>query len=130
MPRVVTSTPKNSPTPIGPYNHIAQVGSSITIGGVAGIDPATGRLAGPTVTDQTRQILHNMDAFLQSVGSDLAHVVHVNVFLLRVSDFEEMNRAYAEPFGDHRPARTVFGVHELPKAGFLLTMNLTAVTRE
>jgi len=32
--------------------------------------------------------------------------------------------------GDRRPARTVIGVQELPKAGALLTMNLTAVTRE
>jgi 2-iminobutanoate/2-iminopropanoate deaminase len=45
-------------------------------------------------------------------------------------DFEEMNRAYIEVLGDHRPARTVIGVHELPKPGVLLTMNLTAVTRE
>ena len=52
-----------------------------------------------------------------------------NVFLLRMADFEEMNRAYVEGMGDHRPARTVIGVSELPKPGVLLTMNLTAVTR-
>jgi 2-iminobutanoate/2-iminopropanoate deaminase len=46
-----------------------------------------------------------------------------------MSDFEEMNRAYIEMMGDHRPARTVIGVNELPKPGVLLTMNLTAVTR-
>jgi 2-iminobutanoate/2-iminopropanoate deaminase len=32
--------------------------------------------------------------------------------------------------GDHRPARTVVAVHELPKPGVLLTMNLTAVARD
>jgi 2-iminobutanoate/2-iminopropanoate deaminase len=32
--------------------------------------------------------------------------------------------------GDHRPARTVIGVRELPKPGVRLTMNLTAVTAE
>ena len=42
---------------------------------------------------------------LESVGSDLAHVVHVN-------------------------ARTVIGVRELPKPGVLLTMNLTAVSAD
>jgi 2-iminobutanoate/2-iminopropanoate deaminase len=66
---------------------------------------------------------------LASVDSDLNHVIHINVFLLRMSDFEEMNRAYVEMMGDHRPARTAIGVHELPKPGILLTMNLTAVTR-
>ena len=29
--------------------------------------------------------------------------------------------------GEHRPARTVIAVSELPKPAFLLTMNLTAV---
>lgn len=41
-----------------------------------------------------------------------------------------MNRAYAERMGDHRPARTAIGVKDLPKPGVLLTMNLTAATRE
>jgi 2-iminobutanoate/2-iminopropanoate deaminase len=31
---------------------------------------------------------------------------------------------------EHRPARTVIGVNDLPKPGALLTMNLTAVVRE
>ena len=129
MPRVETSTPPNTPTPIGPYSHIARVGRAIAIGGVAGFDPLTGELAGPDVAAQTRRILDSFAILLASAGSDLAHVVHVNVFLLRMSDFEAMNSAYVERMGDHRPARTVIGVHELPKPGVLLTMNLTAVTR-
>jgi 2-iminobutanoate/2-iminopropanoate deaminase len=56
--------------------------------------------------------------------------MHINVFLKDMRDFEEMNRAYIEMMGNHRPARTVIGVNELPKPGVLLTMNLTAVTRE
>lgn len=128
-PTVETSTPANTPTPIGPYNHIAKVGEHITIGGTAGVDPATGQLAGPDVASQTRQILASFRVMLESVGSDLAHVVHINIFLKHMSDFESMNAAYVEAMGGHRPARTVIGVNELPKPGVLLTMNLTAVTR-
>jgi 2-iminobutanoate/2-iminopropanoate deaminase len=128
--RVETSTPPNTPTPIGPYNHIAKVGSLITIGGTAGVDPATGQLAGPDVYAQAKQILESFQVMLESVGSDLNHVVHINVFLKDMRDFDRMNQAYIEAMGDHRPARTVIGVHELPKPDVLLTMNLTAVTRE
>jgi 2-iminobutanoate/2-iminopropanoate deaminase len=32
--------------------------------------------------------------------------------------------------GNHLPARTVIGVNELPRPGVLVTMNLTAVTRD
>jgi len=130
MPKVETSTPPNTPTPIGPYNHIAKVGSFITIGGTAGVDPSTGKLAGDSAYAQAKQILTSFHVMLESVGSDLGHVVHINVFLKEMKDFEEMNRAYVEMMGDHRPARTVIGVNELPKPGVLLTMNLTAVTRE
>ncbi|HET9594288.1 MAG TPA: Rid family hydrolase [Anaeromyxobacteraceae bacterium] len=128
-PEVETSTPPNTPTPIGPYQHVAKVGPFIAIGGTAGVDPATGRLAGPDVASQTRRILQSFEVMLASVGSDLAHAMHVNVFLLDMADFEEMNRAYAEVMGDHRPARTVVAVAALPRPGVRLTMNLTAVTR-
>jgi 2-iminobutanoate/2-iminopropanoate deaminase len=130
MPKVETSTPSNTPTPIGPYNHIAKVGSFITIGGTAGVNPATGQLAGQDVASQARQILHSFKVMLESVGSDLDHVVHITIFLAQMSDFDAMNAAYVEKMGNHRPARTVIGVRELPKPGALLTMNLTAVTRE
>ena len=129
MPKVETSTPANTPPPIGPYSHIAKVGSSITIGGTAGVDPATGQLAGPDVEVQTLQILDSFKVMLESVESDLAHVVHSNVFLKEMGDFEAMNAAYIQRMGEHRPARTVIGVRELPKPGVLLTMNLTAVIR-
>jgi 2-iminobutanoate/2-iminopropanoate deaminase len=128
VPTVETSTPANTPTPIGPYNHVAKVGSSITIGATAGVDPTTGRLTGPDVRAQALQILDSFKVMLQSVGSDLAHVVHINVFLKEMDDFDAMNAAYIERMGEHRPARTVIGVRELPKPGVLLTMNLTAVT--
>ena len=128
-PDVETFTPADTPTPIGPYHHVAKVGPFLAIGGTAGVDPATGRLAGPDVAAQTRRILRSFEVMLASVGSDLAHVVHVNVFLLDIADFDEMNRAYVEGMGPHRPARTVVGVAALPKPGVRLTMNLTAVTR-
>jgi 2-iminobutanoate/2-iminopropanoate deaminase len=129
-PKVETSTPANTPTPIGPYNHIAKVGDFITIGGTAGVNPATGKLAGDDVYSQTAQILDSFKVMLESVDSDLEHIIHINIFLKNMSDFEEMNSAYISKMGDHRPARTVIGVNELPKPDVLLTMNLTAVIRE
>jgi 2-iminobutanoate/2-iminopropanoate deaminase len=54
----------------------------------------------------------------------------VNVFLKDMRDFEEMNQAYIEVMQNHRPARTVIGVNELPKPGVLLTMTLTAIVKE
>src|SRR6476659_9570645 len=121
--RVETSTPAGTPQPIGPYSHVAKVGSSITIGGTAAFDPASGVLVGDDVATQTVRILESFKVLLGAAGSDLAHVVHVNVFLQDMRDFDAMNRAYVTVMGEHRPARTVIGVNELPKPGVLLTMN-------
>ena len=128
--KVETFTPPNTPEPIGPYSHIAKVGSLITIGGTAGVDPATGLLAGSDVESQTARILASFKTMLEFVNSDLSHIVHINVFLKDMNDFEAMNRAYVASMGSHRPARTVISVVELPKPGVLLTMNLTAVTKD
>lgn len=127
---VETSAPANTPNPIGPYNHIAKVGQFISIGGTAGVNPGTGQLAGAEAYSQAKQIIEYFEVMLRFVGSDLNNVIHVNVFLKDMRDFDEMNRAYIEMMGNHRPARTVIGVSELPKPGVLLTMNLTAVTKE
>ncbi len=128
--KVERYTPANTMTPIGPYSHIAKVGQFITIGGTAGVDPATGDLAGPGIASQTRQILDAFEIMLASVGSDLDNVIHINVFLADMQDFEQMNAAYAEKMGERGPARTAIAVLDLPKPGALLTMNLTAVTKE
>jgi 2-iminobutanoate/2-iminopropanoate deaminase len=45
-----------TPKSIGPYNHIAKVGQFISIGDTAGVDPASGQLAGSNVYLQTKQI--------------------------------------------------------------------------
>ena len=127
---IETTTPPGTPRPIGPYSHIARVGTAITIGGTAAFDPVTGSLVGDDVDTQTTRILESFKVMLASVNSDLAHVVHVNVFLKDMRDYDAMNRAYVRVMGEHRPARTVVGVNELPKPGVMLTMNLTAVTRD
>lgn len=127
--KVEAFTPDTATKPIGPYSHITRAGSFIAISATAGVDPATGELAGPDVYTQSGQILRAFRAMLEGVGSSMNHVLHVHVFLKSMQDFEEMNRAYREEFGAQLPARTVIGVNELPKAGALVTMNLTAVTQ-
>lgn len=69
MPEVEVSTPANTPEPIGPYNHVARVGDFIAVGGVAGVDPATGQLAGADIQSQTRQILDRSRRTCLSAGS-------------------------------------------------------------
>ena len=124
--QVETFTPAGMFEPIGPYSHLSKVGPFVTISGTPGVDSSTSELAGIDAYSQSKQIVKNFHLMLAEVGASLEDVMHVHVFIKRVDDFQEMNRAYAEEFGSHRPARTVICVADLPKAGALMTMNLTA----
>jgi 2-iminobutanoate/2-iminopropanoate deaminase len=128
--KVETSTPPNTMAPVGPYSHIAKAGPFITIGATAGIDPASGELAGQDVASQTKQIIDVFEIMLASVGANLDHIMHINVFLLDMGDFAAMNAAYVEKMGVRRPARTAVSVTGLPKPGAVVTMNLTAISDE
>jgi 2-iminobutanoate/2-iminopropanoate deaminase len=115
--------------PIGPYSHAIAAGGQIFISGTAGVDPSTRALAGDNAYAQTRQVLRNIQAILDAAGATLDDVVHLQVNLLNMTDFSEMNRACAEFFSEPYPARTVLGISALPKPGALLTMNAVAVRR-
>jgi 2-iminobutanoate/2-iminopropanoate deaminase len=125
---VQTITPNNFFPPIGPYSHMTVAGPFIHISGTPGVDPLTGQMAGPDVASQTRQILDNFRTLLASQGAGFEQVMHIHIFMKDVGDFAAMNHTYAEAIGPYRPARTVIGVADLPKAGALLTMNLLAIT--
>lgn len=47
-----------------------------------------------------------MEEVLKAAGSSIENVVEVNVFLLDMKDFAEMNEAYSQHWGDVKPART------------------------
>lgn len=102
-------------------------GGQVFISGTPGVDPDTGQLAGSDAYLQTQQILKNFQSMLASAGATLDDIVHVQVNLVNVTDFAEMNRAYAEFFAEPYPARTVIAIAALPKPGALLTMNAIAV---
>ena len=128
MPR--TPVDSNLFPPIGPYTHAVKAGGQVFISGTPGVDPATGQLAGPDAYAQTRQTLKNVEAMLVAANASLDDVVHVQVNMVDVAEFAEMNRAYAEMFSQPYPARTVIGVAALPKPGARLTMNVIAVLKD
>jgi 2-iminobutanoate/2-iminopropanoate deaminase len=113
--------------PIGPYSHAVRIGHQVYISGTPGVDPATGQMAGPAAYEQTAQAVRNVLALVADAGGTERDIVHVQVNLVDVADFAEMNRAYAEHFSTPYPARTVIGIAALPKPGARLTLNAVAV---
>jgi 2-iminobutanoate/2-iminopropanoate deaminase len=116
------------PEPIGPYSPGIGLDRLVFVSGQGATDPATGKLAGPDVVSQTRQVFANMRAILNAAGSDLPYVLRCGVFLVDLRDFQAMNAVYAEVFGDHRPARTTVQVASLPDPGLRVEIDCIAYT--
>lgn len=105
MAREIIRTDAAPKSPL--YAQGVKHGRSVLVSGMVGIDSATGRLAGGTVGEQTRQALLNCQAVLESGGATLHDVLEVGILLTDPDDFAEMNDAYAGFFGDEPPARYV-----------------------
>jgi 2-iminobutanoate/2-iminopropanoate deaminase len=98
--------------PIGPYSPIVRAGDWLVVSGQVGI--RDGALVPGGVVDELVQALTNLQTLLESEGAILGNVVKTTVFLRHMRDFDLMNKAYMEFFGDHRPARSALAVVELP----------------
>src|SRR4051812_13746932 len=82
------------------YSQGVKIGSTIYVSGMAGLDPATRQMAGPTIQDQTRQAMRNCQAVLEAGGGSLQDVASVTVLLANPADWDGMNEAYAQVFPD------------------------------
>lgn len=88
------------------YSQGVKAGSTIYVSGTVGIDPATQKLAGPTIQEQTRQAILNCEQILRAGGARLEDVVEVQVLMARREDFPGMNQEYAKHFAHDPPARS------------------------
>ena len=100
--------------PVGPFSPAVRDGDRVYTSGQVAQDPATGKLIEGGVAAQTEQIFHNLNVILQAAGKSLADVVKVNVYLMDMKRFTEMNEVYARHFVAPYPARTTVAVAELP----------------
>jgi 2-iminobutanoate/2-iminopropanoate deaminase len=107
------------------FSQGVKAGPFVFVSGTVGSDPSTGKLAGVSIRDQTRQALANCEAILEAAGTGLGDVVEVGVLLGDPSDFAGLNEEYARWFPQDPPTRYVakLGV-DLP--GILVSIRMTA----
>lgn len=114
------------PKPVGPYSPGMILDRLIFVSGQGATDPVTGQLAGLDAGAQTEQCLKNVAAILEAAGSSLQHVLRCGVFLVDMSEFQQMNAVYQRMFGDHRPARTTIQAAALPGEGLRVEIDAVA----
>jgi len=106
---------KNAPAPIGPYSQGIQTGNMIFLSGQVAIDTNTGNMINETISEETTQVMLNIDALLKEAGLNFSNVVKCSIFLKDLNDFEQVNTVYASYFNAPFPARECVQVSRLPK---------------
>jgi 2-iminobutanoate/2-iminopropanoate deaminase len=104
MARDIIRTP-NAPPPPPTYSQAVRAAGLIFVSGTPPHDPATGRIAGETIQEQTRQCLKNVAAILEAAGSSLERVVSATIILYDENDFAGMNEEWVRWFPANPPAR-------------------------
>ena len=117
---------ENAPRPSPYYSQAIVADKFVFVAGHEGSDPKTGKCR-EGVKEQTRQALLNIKAILEAAGCTLEDVVKVNVHLVNIMDYPQMNEVYSTFFPNSPPARTILST-DLPSP-FLLNIDCVALKK-
>ena len=121
--KLTAITTSDAPLPGGAYSQAIRTGDFVFSSGQVGLNPITG-LTSPDFREQCRQTFSNLHAVLAASGAELNDVIKTTCFLTDISTFAIFNEEYATFFGDHRPARSTFGV--VLAGGFVVEVEAVA----
>ena len=118
---------ENAPQALGHYVQGMASGNLIITSGQIPLVPSTGKIVSEPAAAMT-QVLENLTAIVEKAGGDKDTVARVDIFVTDLKDSAEMNRAYSEFFGSHKPARLCVEVKGLP-AGAILEASVLAFVK-
>lgn len=104
--------PENGAKPVGPYSPGVLVGDYLYASG-QGVRDAEGKVP-EGLAAQTRQCLDNVKAIVEAAGLTMEHIVHMQLYLEKMSDLAEVERIYATYFPHNPPARVLIGTAKMP----------------
>src|ERR1700730_12805415 len=94
-----------------PVSTCTRAGDMIFISGLPPFDPKTGELlVNAPFEQQAERILEQLKTVLEAAGSDLEHVMKINVLCVSPERFKAFNEIYKRYFPNNPPARIFFFV--------------------
>ena len=102
-----------APVPSSNYSQAIATGNLLVTSGYLGTHPdGTGIVQGG-FEPELRQALDNVTAVLEAAGCTWEQVVRINVSLVDIARFEDMDRVFSEYAAPPYPSRNTIGVKEL-----------------
>jgi len=106
---------KNAPEAIGPYSQAILSNNTLYTSGQIAINPNSGDLVMDSITNETHQVMKNLQAVLKAAEMNFSHVLKCTIFLKDMNQYADINSVYAEYFDEKPPAREAVQVSVLPK---------------
>ena len=111
--RIIKS--ENAPAPIGPYSQAVIANNTLYVSGQIALDPSTDDLKTSNITDETNQVMANLESILLAANMTFSNVVKCTIFVKDLNNFSAINEAYGKYFKHDPPARETVEVSRLPK---------------
>ncbi|NNE35232.1 MAG: RidA family protein [Rhodothermales bacterium] len=109
--RIVSTN--DAPSPAGHYSQGVQSRGLLFVSGQLPVDPQTRKLVNASIEEETIRTLTNVRQIVEASGSTLQDIVKVTIYVTDIEHWPRINEAYADFFGEHRPARAVVPVGPL-----------------
>ena len=106
---------KNAPKAIGPYSQAILSNKTLYTSGQIAINPISGDLIINSITNETHQVMKNLQAILKAADMDFSNVLKCTIFLKDMNHYTDINLVYSEYFDKNPPAREAVQVSVLPK---------------
>ena len=108
------------------YSQGWRAGDFIFVPGTGPVDPATSKIVGDTIEQQTDKTIDNIAAIPEADGASLSDIVKVTAHLSDPSLFSRYNVVYGRRFSRPYPVRTTVGSNLGMSPGIMIEIDCIA----
>ena len=115
-------------SPKGHYHQAVRHNGVLYLSGILGITPAGDPVSGGMV-EEAKQIFENLSEILKAGNSGISKLLRVTIYVHDMASWGEVNKMYAALLGEHKCARSIVPVNQLP-FGLNMELEATAVSEQ